>query len=71
MGRQFELVADFQVAATKHGRVDGEQHSFVTRLLRAVDEFDRVCALFKEVELENVRIVFARFGYVFERTGTE
>lgn len=71
MGREFELVADFEVAPTEHGRVDGEQDGLVTCLFCAVDELGRVCTIFKEVKLENVGVGLARLGHVFEGARAE
>jgi len=68
---QFELVAYLEVAPAEHGRVHGQQNGLVAGLFGAVDQFEAVCALLEEVELQHIGVVAAGLGDVFERAGAE
>lgn len=48
---EFELVANFEIAAAERGNVDGEEDGFVTCFFSSSDQFAGVFALFEEVEL--------------------
>lgn len=47
--RQLELVPDFQVSASEHGRVHGEEDGLVARLFRPCEQLRAVLPLFKQV----------------------